>query len=218
MIIYHGSKLTIKNPIPHGSDPHNDYGPSFYMTTSLEGAKIWACKQNSLGVVNEYEIRKSDYDNLKILDLTDKTKYSPLHWIAILMHFRVLPSNFKENYKTLLDWIAQYYIDVDDYDIVIGYRADDAYFRFPISFIQNRLSYEDLERIYQLGDLGIQYAFMSEKAIKSLRFVRTIECEENFIGKYFEIVQESTSQFQKTLDLPVNPDKTYLINMVQNKK
>ena len=218
MIIYHGSKFVVKNPQVMGSNEHNDYGASFYMTTDLESAKIWACKNNTLGLVNEYEIRKTEYQKLKILDLTDKTKYTPLNWIAILMHFRKLPTNFTNTNKIFLDWISKYYIDVTQYDVVIGYRADDAYFAFPISFMKNQLAYEDLDRIYKLGNLGVQQAFMSYRAIKTLHFVKTIECDEQYIGKYYEIVRRATEEFEKSISLSADLDKTYFIDMVRNKK
>ena len=74
MKIYHGSKQVIEKPIFKGSNAKNDYGPAFYVTTSIDAAKIWACKLDTLGVVNEYEISEKKIKKLSILDLTDKTK------------------------------------------------------------------------------------------------------------------------------------------------
>ena len=215
-IIYHGSEFIIEKPEYLKGNVHNDYGLGFYCCSNKSLTKEWAAKRSGHGYVNKYVIRD---DRLKILDLTKPPFNNVLYWVSLLMHNRELSNSLRNNYPRELKYLEnKYLLDVNNYDVVIGYRADDAYFKFPISFIENRLSYEDLERIYHLGHLGIQYAFMSEKAIKSLRFVRAIECEEDFIGKYFDIVKEGTSQFQKTLDLPVDPNKTYLINMVQNKK
>ena len=36
--------------------------------------------------------------------------------------------------------IDNFGIDLKDYDVVIGYRADDSYFAFAESFVQNVLS------------------------------------------------------------------------------
>lgn len=218
MIIYHGSKQIIKKPVVNGSDEHNDYGASFYLTTDLESAKVWACKHNTLGIVNEYEIRKTEYEKLKILNLTDKEKYSPLNWIAILVHFRKLSGKFRNEYQLYLDWLEKYYIDISEYDVVIGYRADDAYFAFPLSFIQNQLSYDDLERIYRLGNLGVQQAFMSERAIKLLKFIRTRECDDSYIEKYNEIVRVAAKEFEDSISVVKDPYKTYIINMVRGEK
>ena len=163
MNIYHGSKQVVDHPTLGGSNPHNDYGPSFYMTTDLNQAKSWACKNGTAGVVNQYRIDERRWDFLKILDLTRKDSFNVLNWIAILMHFRKLKISFERRNKPALEWLSQYIIDVREYDVVIGFHADDSYFRFPSSFVSGELSLDDLEEIFLLGDLGKQYAFMSKK-------------------------------------------------------
>lgn len=163
MNIYHGSKQVVEHPTLGGSNPHNDYGPSFYMTTDLNQAKSWACKNGTAGVVNQYRIDDRKWDSLKILDLTRKDSFNVLNWIAILMHFRKLEISFERRNKPALEWLSKYFIDVREYDVVIGFRADDSYFRFPSSFVSGELSLDDLEEIFLLGDLGKQYAFMSKK-------------------------------------------------------
>lgn len=215
MKIYHGSKLVIENIKPHGSNPKNDYGPSFYMTTDIESAKSWACKNSSLGVVNEYRISDKAFSNLKILDLTDKNTYSVLNWIAILLHFRELDSSFVRQYKSVIEWIKKYYIDVSQYDVVIGYRADDSYFRFPMRFITNELSLEDLEEVFKLGHLGVQYAFMSNRAIRLLKFEGIIECEDKFLGHYYSIVTRASKEFDEILNKPIDIHKTYVLDLMR---
>ena len=93
MKVYHGSKRIIDHPIVKGSKIDNDYGPAFYMTEDLESAHIWACRNNTVGYVNEYEL---DTSNLNMLDLT---KLSPLNWLAILLHFRYLGDSFKKSFS-----------------------------------------------------------------------------------------------------------------------
>ena len=63
---------------------NNDYGKGFYCTQNIELAKEWACKQNSDGYVNEYNL---DLDGLKILDLLNG-EYNILNWIALLLKYR----------------------------------------------------------------------------------------------------------------------------------
>ena len=52
-----------------------------------------------------------------------------------------MPFDLKENYprevKNLLD---KYLIDVNNYEIEIGYRADNNYFHFPEAFIRSRIT------------------------------------------------------------------------------
>lgn len=215
MIIYHGSKLLIEKPQVKGSNIFNDYGPAFYMTLDLDSAKSWACRHNQAGIVNKYSILDSKFKNLKVLDLTNKEKYSVLNWIAILMHYRNLDEPFKKRYQLVLDWLKKYYINIDDYDVVIGFRADDAYFRFPIKFITNDLSVEDLENIFKLGNLGVQYAFISEKAINLLKFEKGIECDLEFVGHYYNTVLNATLEFNESFLLPKDPRKTYIFDLMR---
>ena len=215
MILYHGSKLVVDHPIPKGSNPRNDYGPAFYLTLDLAAAKEWACRNDSLGIVNKYQIAESSFKRLKVLDLTDKTKYQVLHWLAILMHFRTLNPSFKKESQLVLKWLEKYYVDIDQYDVVVGFRADDAYFRFPIRFLSGDLAYEDLEKTYLAGDLGIQYAFVSEKAMKALRFQKAFSCEEGYLGSYYASIQEATIRFDEILSAPKDPKKTYVLDLMR---
>lgn len=215
MVIYHGSRAKIEKPKVKGSDPTNDYGPSFYLTLDLDAAKSWACKDNVIGVVNKYTVSDRLYKKLRVLDLTDKSKYSVLNWVAILMHFRILDSTFKRNNELVLKWLEKYYINVDEYDVVIGFRADDSYFLFPLRFVSNDLSFEDLENVYLLGDLGIQYAFMSEKSINLLKFDQIIECDNEFLGRYPSIVDKASKEFNELLSKPRDPKKTYVLDLMR---
>lgn len=205
MKIYHGSKEEIKVPIYKGSNDQNDYGPAFYMTLDFEAACIWATKNDSLGVVNVYNV---NLDNLKILDLTDKTKYSPLHWIALLLENRWIEYAYKRMNQGRINWIIKkYHINVDDYDVIIGYRADDAYFRFPKDFINGNFPLEVLEEVFQLGHLGVQHVFISEKAIKRLHFVKAIPTKKEYIGVYHKQVSDATMLFDELLEKYINDPK-----------
>ena len=215
MIIYHGSKMVVEKPIAKGSNPFNDYGPAFYLTLNLDAAKAWACKNDSIGVVNKYRVENREFASLKVLDLTDKDRYGVLNWVAILMHFRSLDTGFVRKNALVLDYLASYYIDVEKYDVIIGYRADDSYFRFPIRFISNDLAFDDLEDVYLSGDLGKQYAFLSEKAIDLLKFDSFIECETSFLGKYYSLVSSATKKFDALLNLPRDPRKTYVLDLMR---
>ena len=207
MKIYHGSKLIIEKPINHGSKISNDYGPAFYLTRDLESAKEWSCRNNSIGVVNVYEFRS---ENLRILDLT---KYSVLNWIAILLHNRELNDHFKNQFNNRIKFLLDnYYIDLNDYDVVIGYRADDAYFRFPLDFISGNITLEQLKESFMLGEMGIQYVIMSEKGINHLKFKESIISEEEYIGKYYQSVNNATKRYD---ELPKDIEGTYITDLIR---
>lgn len=193
MILYHGSKEPIKSPRVHGSSKQNDYGPAFYMTSDLESAHEWACRNNIVGYVNVYDLDKR---GLKVLDLTDSNKWSVLNWLAILLHNRSLDSGFIRFFANRLRFLEDnYYIDVEDYDLVKGYRADDAYFRFPLDFVRGNLTIEQLEEAFKLGELGIQYVAISEKCIAKLKYKESFVSDEKYINQYFQSVSRATKRF-----------------------
>lgn len=167
LTIYHGSRDIIEKPYYHGGKAENDYGFGFYCTESLELAKEWACSDhNNNGFANKYSI---DIEGLKVLDLTDK-KYTILNWMAILLKHRTfnLTNEISKQAKDYL--IENFYINIDDYDIVIGYRADDSYFSFAKDFVNNTISLRQLSRAMELGELGKQVVIVSKRAFERLQF------------------------------------------------
>lgn len=202
MRVYHGSKLIIEQPLFQGSNQGNDYGPNFYTTSDFHDASIWACRNNTIGYVNVYDV---NLENLKILDLTDKNKYSVLHWIAILLKYREFPHSFKKlNQGRINKILQQYLVNLDDYDVIIGYRADDAYFRFPREFIQGNLSLELLEEVFQLGELGTQIVFHSQKAFQRLHFKEARLADKKYLGQYFAQVNHATTLFDELLEKSID--------------
>ena len=166
--IYHGSKDIIEKPCYHGGKAENDYGFGFYCTKSLELAKEWSCSNNeNNGFANKYSI---ETDGLKILDLTSE-RYSILNWIAILLKFRTfdLTNEISKQAKDYL--IKNFYVDVEKFDIVIGYRADDSYFSFARDFVNNTISVRQLSKAMELGELGEQVVIVSKKAFNELNFL-----------------------------------------------
>lgn len=174
LIIYHGSKNIIEKPYYHGGKLQNDYGYGFYCTESLELAKEWASSNKEVnGYANKYSI---DLDGLKILDLSNE-KYSILNWIAILLKFRTFDLSNEMSIKAKEYLLNNFYIDVNDYDIVIGYRADDSYFSFAKDFLNNTISVQKLKKAMELGKLGKQVVIISELAFTKLKFEGTEEVE-----------------------------------------
>lgn len=210
MKLYHGSKKIIEKPKVKGSYYDNDYGPAFYLTRDLSSAHEWACKNNSVGYVNKYSFNIVD---LKVLDLTDKEQYSVLNWLAILLHYRTLGNDLTKQFAHRLKFIEEhYYIDVNQFDVVIGYRADDAYFRFPSDFVKGNITLEQLEQSYNFGNLGVQFVLISEKAINRLKFEKAILSEQSYVDKYFQGVKRATTMFD---DLDKDAEGTRIIDIIR---
>lgn len=167
MILYHGSENIIETPYLDGGKKNNDYGQGFYCTRDIELAREWACTECVSAYVNKYEL---DMNELKVLDLS-KEKFSTLNWLAILVKYRRIRVGTPVM-KRAIEWLVQsFLIDISEYDVIVGYRADDSYFSFARAFIGNQITLGQLSYAMHLGELGIQYVLKSEKAFQALEYV-----------------------------------------------
>ncbi len=62
-------------------------------------------------------------------------------------------------------------LDYSNYDVIIGYRADDSYFSFAQDFLNGTISYRQLTLSMKLGELGKQYVLKNEKAFSKIKFI-----------------------------------------------
>ncbi len=182
-IIYHGSEFIIEKPQHLKGNTHNDYGPGFYCCSNKSLAKEWAAKRSGHGYINKYRIRD---DRLKILDLTKPPFNNILYWVALLIHNRELSTDVRDNFPREIQYLEhEYLIDVSKYDVVIGYRADDSYFRFPEAFIRSEITLESLNRVFQAGELGKQYVLISERAFGLIHYIDYEEAFEQSRQDYY---------------------------------
>ncbi len=167
MIVYHGSDHIIEVSTFHGSKRTNDYGYGFYTTESLELAKEWACSNNQDGFANKYDV---DFDGLSILNL-NTPEYSILNWLAILTKYRTYWQNGSIA-REAKDYLQEhFFIDPSNYDVIIGYRADDSYFSFAQDFIAGTISLSKLSEAMRLGKLGEQIVLKSEASYSHIHFL-----------------------------------------------
>lgn len=165
--LLHGTDHIIEVPDITIGNTKNDYGKGFYCTREDEMAREWACKKNTDGFVNIYDM---DLDELNILNLMDADN-TILNWIAILLKFRTfdLKSEIAEDAREYM--IQNFSLDITKYDIIIGYRADDSYFQYAGSFVSNSFPLRSLNKALKLGKLGEQTVLVSEKAFERIKFV-----------------------------------------------
>ena len=202
LTLFHGSDHIIEKPDFHLGKSNNDYGRGFYCTEELEMAKEWACKQNNDGFANKYILKS---DSLNILNLLDGS-YNILHWLALLLKNRTfrLSSEIAEDARQYI--IRNFSIDLDEYDIVIGYRADDSYFSFAESFIQNGIPLRSLNQALRLGKLGAQTVLISENSFANLHFIGAESVEKSL---YYSKFIERDSLARKTYREEIRNSITY---------
>ena len=170
LVLYHGSPDIIERPAFGKGKTYNDYGRGFYCTEHIELAKEWACTEGTEGTdgyVNKYEL---DTAGLSILNLSSD-EYTILNWLAILMLHRKgrLSAPIAKQGREYL--IQNFLPDFQNYDAIIGYRADDSYFSFARAFVTNTISLKQLGSAMRLGKLGEQFVLKSLKAFEAIRFI-----------------------------------------------
>ena len=210
--LYHGSTEKIEHPALGKGKRNNDYGQGFYCTAHRDLACEWASKLQGLdGYVNQYEI---DTAGLKVLDLS---KYGILHWMTILLKNRTftLTTPISIQGKTYL--MEHFDIDISDYDIIKGYRADDSYFSFAEDFLNNAISVSHLSRAMRLGKLGIQYVLVSQKAFDALRFVQA-DPVENSVYYPLHMVRDTKARKayrSSKANLTIDTNDIYLLDILR---
>lgn len=181
--LYHGSDHIIECPIYGYGKKYNDYGLGFYCTEDISMAKEWAVGFGKDGFANCYEL---DCEGLCILDL-NADEYCILHWLTILLENREfdIPSGLALEAK---EYFVNYFLlDYEQYDAIIGYRADDSYFSFAQDFINGTISYQQLGRAMHLGGLGHQFVLKSKTAFDRIRYAgyEAAKCEDWYAKKMF---------------------------------
>ena len=166
-LVYHGSQEIIRSPEYGAGKLHNDYGRGFYCTEDPEIAKEWACSSTDDGFSNCYEL---DLTYLKVLDLNTE-EYTILNWMAVLVENRMFSLGTPIAGRGRKYLLENFLVNVNAYDVVTGYRADDAYYNFADLFLNNGITLEQLARAMKLGKLGEQIVLKSKWAFENIRFL-----------------------------------------------
>lgn len=164
--IYHGSEKNIIKPIFGEGKKNNDFGLGFYCTKDINLAKEWAVSSLKDGFANKYIL---NIEYLKILNL-NSSEYTILNWIAILVEHRLFSLKTPVAQSTKKYLIENFGINVNAYDVIIGYRADDSYFDYAESFLNNSITVEQLAKAMKLGKLGEQIVIKSQYAFSCLTY------------------------------------------------
>ena len=164
--IYHGSEQIVEVPTFGLGRKNNDFGLGFYCTESEELAKEWAVSSIRSGFSNRYTL---DTEFLNILNL-NSPDYTILNWIAVLVEHRLFSIKTPVARRAKRYLIDNFGVNVNAFDLITGYRADDSYFDYAESFLNNGISVEQLARAMRLGKLGEQIVIKSKFAFSRLKY------------------------------------------------
>lgn len=166
LTIYHGSSQIVETPTFGLGRKNNDFGLGFYCTESNELAKEWAVSSLRDGFANRYIL---DTEYLNILNL-NSPEYTILNWIAVLVENRLFSIKTPIARRAKQYLTEHFSINVNAYDLITGYRADDSYFDFAEAFLNNTITVEQLSRAMRLGKLGEQIVLKSQFAFSKIKY------------------------------------------------
>lgn len=212
MILYHGSKDIITCPEFRAGSPYNDYGRGFYCTESLDLAREWACLENRDGFANMYAM---DLRGLSVLKLTDGS-YNILNWLSILLANRKFSITADIAHQARNYLLNNFLPEYEEYDIIIGYRADDSYFSFASAFLHNTISLNQLEKAMYLGKLGEQIVLKSEESFSHIKFIKAENaCATEYYAKRLERDTTAREAFRAERDAVPEKDAVYMIDILR---
>lgn len=164
--LYHGSERIIEQPIFGAGRKNNDFGLGFYCTESEALAKEWAVSSLRDGFANRYTL---DTEYLNVLNLNGPD-YSVLNWMAVLAEHRLFSIKTPVARRARQYLIENFGVNVNAYDLIAGYRADDSYFDYAETFLNNGITVQQLAGAMRLGKLGEQIVLKSRFAFSKLKF------------------------------------------------
>lgn len=164
--VYHGSQNIIETPAFGQGKKNNDFGLGFYCTQINELAKEWAVTSMNDGFSNKYTL---DTEYLNVLKL-NSPEFTILNWIAVLIEHRVFATKNPIVNRAKKYLSENFSLNVNSYDIITGFRADDSYFDYAEAFLNNSITVEQLSYAMHLGKLGEQIVLKSEYAFSKIKF------------------------------------------------
>jgi len=194
--IYHGSDKIIKKPEYGKGAVNNDYGLGFYCTKNFGLGGEWAVsKTKESGYINQYMYNPVGLRELEL----DKCPVET--WIAVLMNNR-RGRNSPAAFRRRTQFLEKFLIDISEYDIITGWRADDSFFTFVEDFMVGDITREELIKSLKIGDLGIQICLKSEKSFRE-QHIEWVKFHQAPVDKYYPLYlardRKARNDYQKLL-------------------
>jgi hypothetical protein len=171
--LFHGNPDPNFMPMFGKGRSYHDYGDAFYCTPDFDSAAEWACLRKEIENSYVYE-----YDLLAPLNILPKIKVlnfddlDPVYWLSALLEHRV---NNDDGYNAELRdrsvaFTEKYPTNCANYDIILGWRANDRHFAIIRDFLNTLISLETARDAILLGNLGKQFVIKSERAYAWIMF------------------------------------------------
>ncbi len=178
--LYHGSKSGLSGTIAPVSRERCDFGKGFYMGTERTQPLTLICNYPDAKI---YTL-SVDLSNLKILDVEVR-----LDWALLVAYNRGKMDSVKNSkmYKRFAKLSR-------DYDMIIGYIADDRMFVVLDRFFNGEITDVALVNSLSALNLGKQYVALTERACKNIKIVDEQKISEFDRDKLKEESEKNRSQ------------------------
>lgn len=199
LTLYHGNKDPNMYPAFGKGKANTDYGVGFYTTPDKELGKEWAWSiytQGQKAFLHQYRL---DIQGLSILDFT---QLDSIHWFAeLLSHRPVNVEGLGARSDIIQAVLSKFKFNTQEYDVIIGYRADDSYYRYVEAFLSGAIYKEVFEQAIRLGNLGLQVCLKSQKAFDNLEAFpdSPVEVPRKYEKAYLSRLQRSDSEYNNLL-------------------
>ena len=199
--VFHGSLCKTLAPEYGMGKSYHDYGKGFYATEDKALAYEWAVSLSTgeNGYCHAFSLDMSELRCLSIDAAEDI-----LSWMAILMRHR--PGTDSRRWDLIQQrFIEKYYIDVEAYDVVIGYRANDSYLAIAKQFARGEIGVGILGRLLKLGSFGVQVCVKSKLAYTRLRHLEASEVDySQYHAQFISRDEESRRRMRELINSPDN--------------
>lgn len=151
--LYHGTHKQFNTPSLEYAKPHRDFGSGFYLAQNYYNSLPLAIKNSYKGYVQTYELCNTD--GLKVLSFDG---YSD-EWLEFVVSSRL---GVKSNWDLVIGATAGGGVNLK-YKFS-KFRRDNVSVKEATQIMRNELTHTSL---------GIQYAFLTQKALSELKLIKT---------------------------------------------
>ena len=179
-LLFHGAKTEIDGEIDiHKGRKNNDFGQGFYTGESYEQAISFV---SGFGNSSVYYIRFDDRD------LKCKRYEVNQEWMMTIAYYRGTLDEYKDHpaVKALIEQSR-------NCDYIIAPIADNRMFQIINSFIAGDLTDEQCKHCLAATNLGMQYIFLTEKAVSQIKLTERCYISNNE-RKYYKNIRLEESK------------------------
>ena len=165
-LLFHGAKSEINGEIDiHRGRHNNDFGQGFYTGESYEQA---------ISFVSGFDHSSVYYIRFDDKDLKCKRYEVDQEWMMTIAYYRGALDEYR-NHPIIRTLIEQ----SRDCDYIIAPIADNRMFQIINSFIAGELTDEQCKHCLAATNLGMQYIFISEKAVSQAKLIERCYISNN---------------------------------------